>query len=60
MWMEQGNLSYVATVAGETRQFLRKTKLDHPNPWDCVPTPLLGIDPGNVLISIVENRDIDW
>jgi N-acetylneuraminic acid mutarotase len=44
----EGRLSYQATLEGETRSFSRSTKLYGPNPWDCVPLPLVTIQPGNI------------
>ena len=43
-----GHLSCTATLEGETRPFTKWTRLHNPNPWDCVPSPLITIQPGDL------------
>jgi len=44
----KGRLAFQATLQNETRHFKRVTTLYNPNPWDCVPSPLVTLEPTDI------------
>jgi len=55
----EGRLTFQATLENETRSFSRSTIFYNPNPWDCVPLPLVTVEPRAIdLCSITSESQV--